>query len=176
MHPHSYRSDICCKHRNIPRSRRRLGKSTCITWRSQQNWPPWLLAICSSLLPSTFLSCHPPFSLSMSICTADDSHSFYVGLNVWHVSSPSQPNENTHRKVVNEIRSNIEKWATLLSSWWFISSILHLQCFMQRRSYLLIQRSSGTTRVCPCLAWQRRATKVNEVSWHPIKNQFLTLF
>ena len=117
-----------------------------------------------------------PVPLPMSVSTADDSHStttLYVQLNTLHVSSP--PNKTAYRQAMNEILSKIKKWASLLLNWWFISSALHLQCFGQKCTYLPLQCWFRTTGVSPCLAWQRRAMKVNEVSWHPTKAQFLTL-
>lgn len=50
----------------------------------------------------------------MSICNADDSHST-TNLYALHISS--HPNKTTYRKAMNDIRSNIKKWASLLASW-----------------------------------------------------------
>jgi len=92
------------------------------------------------------------------------------------LSLPMSVNETTYRKAVNQVRSQIKEWASFLIRLWFVSYILHLQCVTQERTYLFIQCSPRSTAGCPCLAWQRRRTKVDEVSWLPKKDNFWLWF
>ena len=76
---------------------------------------------------------------------------------------------NVASNTVKQILSEVERWASLPINYWFLLRVVYRASFKGVHTYTFnVPPESGSTTGRSWLTWQKKPTKVDEVSWRYI--------